>query len=74
MGRRVQPRESYARDVQTLQRLVLVVEADTVRPVAWRRKVINKLLEVITIFNDDTSERLSPNRAGAKQPKSQSSQ
>lgn len=67
MGRKVQPRDSYARDVQTLQRLVLVVEADQVRPVAWRRKVIDKLLEVVTIFNEDTSNRLSPNRSGNKQ-------
>jgi hypothetical protein len=53
MGRPLAPRRDYARDAQTLQRIVIAVQSDESRPQEWRREQVNHLTSVIVAFNND---------------------
>lgn len=53
MGRPSAPRCNYARDAQSLQRIVIAVQSDETRSQEWRREQVNHLTSVIVAFNND---------------------
>jgi hypothetical protein len=59
MGRPVATRRNYARDAQTLQRVVIAVQSDESRPLDWRRSQVEHLTAVIAAFNSDAVSKQS---------------
>lgn len=66
MGRTLQPRANYVRDAQTLQRIIMLINADESRPAEWRREQTQHLAAVIQAFNADAvavpMARVKPSR------------
>lgn len=55
MGRPSAPRCNYARDAQSLQRIVIAVQSDETRSQEWRREQVERLTQVIVAFNTDAT-------------------
>jgi hypothetical protein len=53
MGRPTIPRRNYARDAQSLQRIIIMLQNDVTRSPEWCREQIDRLTRVIVAFNSD---------------------
>jgi hypothetical protein len=53
MGRPTIPRRNYAKDAQSLQRIIIMIQNDTTRSPEWCREQIDRLTQVIVAFNSD---------------------
>ena len=55
MGRPTSPRRNYAKDAQSLQRIIIMIQNDTTRSPEWCREQIDRLTQVIVAFNSDAT-------------------
>ena len=54
MGRPTIPRRNYAKDAQSLQRIIIMIQNDTERSPEWCREQVDRLTKVIVAFNSDS--------------------
>lgn len=54
MGRPTNPRRNYAKDAQSLQRIIIMIQNDTARSPEWCREQVDRLTQVIVAFNSDS--------------------